>query len=369
MTFYKELGIDTYINAHDTYTDYGGSRMSDQTILAMKEAKEHFVDMKQLQSVLGAKIAKLTHNEGAFISNGAAGALTLTAAVCMVEGDMYKYSLLPEATTVKNEIIVIRCQRNAYDKAIQAAGAKIVEIGDADETLDFELEGKIGEKTAAVFYFLNKNFERASMPLQRVIEIAHSRKIPVVVDAAAQLPPVENLWNITGIGADLVLFSGGKTLAGPQDSGLIVGSQKLIEDCQRFGAPAHGICRGSKTSREAMVGLYVALEQYLALDQASEYQRLEKNALQLGAVMNEIGIPAKLCSSGPVGQSYPRIFGQCQTQNQAQEIAAEMLKRRIYIGTDVRTNQIYISPLNLTDEEVHKVGELLLEVVRKELVR
>ena len=115
MSFFEEYGIRKFINAHDTYTVYGGSRMADNTLQAMREIAKHFVDMEQLQRKLGEKIAKMTHNEGAYITNGAAGALLLSASVCMVRGNMYHYHQLPNTDNVKNEIIVLRAQRNAYD--------------------------------------------------------------------------------------------------------------------------------------------------------------------------------------------------------------------------------------------------------------
>ena len=369
MSFYKELGIDCYINAHDTYTIYGASRMSPRTLSAMKEAAEHFVDINQMQRVLGEKIATMTNNEGAYISNGAAAALTLATAVCMVGNDPYLFSKLPNTVGLKDEIIVIRGQRNGYDKAIEVAGATLVEIGNADETLAYELAGAIHHRTAAVFYFQSMNYERASLPLSDVIDIAHGKGIPVVVDAAAQLPPVENLWKFTQMGADLALFSGGKTLAGPQDSGLILGRAGLITACHQFGAPTHGVCRGSKTSREAMAGLYVALEEYLAMDQEKEYARLEKICLQLEKTMANGGLDTTIVPFGPVGQTYPRVFGQCQSPSQALEIAAKMKAQKIYIGCEKWTNQIYISPLNLRPEEVEIVEKTLGEILREAVNR
>ena len=369
MSFYKRLGIDTYINAHDTYTIYGGSRMPAEALEAMKEAAASFVDIDQMQQILGDKIAEMTNNAGCYITNGAASGITLATAVCMTGDSQYNFSRLPEISAgVPNEVIVMRCQRNGYDTAIRAAGAVIIEIGDADETLEYELEGAINSKTAAVFYFENANFAQASMPLEKVISIAHSKNIPVVVDAAAQIPPVENLWKFTTeMGADLALFSGGKTLCGPQDSGLIVGRTELIASCRKFGAPHHGICRGTKTSREAMAGLFAALERYMSIDPISEYSRLEAIALQLGEVMQHSGFKTELVPFGPVGQAYPRIFGQCKADGQAQRIAAAMKARKIYIGTEHLQNRIYISPLNLTQEEAAHVGVVLGEVLAQEV--
>lgn len=366
MDFFKEHNITPFINAHDTYTIYGGSRMAENTLEAMKEISRHFVDMEQLQRSLGDSIAQMTDNEGAYITNGAAGGLLLAACVCMAEGSMYKYTRLPLSKGMKNEIIVMRAQRNAYDTAIWASGAVKVEIGDADETLEYELEGSINENTAAVFYFLSSLYERGSMDLFRTIEIAHRHHVPVVVDAAAQLPPVENFWNLTKAGADLVIFSGGKTLCGPADSGLILGRKKLIEDCMRFGAPVHGICRFCKTSRENMAGLYMAVKNYLEIDHSQDYLGFMKRNEIVAAYMADANlvVSTKIIEKGPVGQTYPRLFVYLKTGTDGHRIMREMYQRRIYIGYEKSKNALYVSPLNLTEEEADVVGKNLKEVLQ-----
>lgn len=365
MDFFKENGITPFINAHDTYTIYGGSRMAENTLEAMKEISRHFVDMEQLQRSLGNSLARMTGNEGAYITNGAAGALLLAACVCMAEGSMYKYTRLPQSEGMKNEIIVMRSQRNAYDAAIWASGAVKVEIGDADETLAYELEGSINENTAAVFYFFSSLYERGSMELSQTIEIAHRHHIPVVVDAAAQLPPVENLWRFTEEGADLVIFSGGKTLCGPADSGLIVGKKNLIEDCVRFGAPNHGICRFCKSSRESMAGLYMAVKNYLGADHEKNYQNfMKRNEIVAACVPgNGVVMSTEIVDKGPVGQTYPRLFLLLKAQVDGERIVNEMYRRGIYIGFEKSRHALYISPLNLTDEEADIVGKNLKEVL------
>lgn len=366
MDFFKEHEIIPFINAHDTYTIYGGSRMAENTLEAMKEMSGHFVDMEQLQRSLGNALAQMTGNEGAYITNGAAGGLLLAACVCMAEGSMYKYARLPQSEGMKNQIIVMRAQRNAYDTAIWASGAVKVEIGDADETLAYELEGSINENTAAVFYFLSSLYERGSMDLMCTIEIAHKHHVPVVVDAAAQLPPVENLWKLTKEGADLVIFSGGKTLCGPADSGLIVGRKELIEDCVRFGAPSHGICRFCKTSRENMAGLYVAVKNYLESDHKQDQLNFMKKNEIVAAYLEDIPaiINVEIVNRGPVGQTYPRLFLLLKTEVDGQKIVKEMYGRRIYIGFDKCKHALYISPLNLTEEEADLVGRNLKEVLQ-----
>jgi len=363
--FYEKHGITTYINAHDTYTIYGGSKMAAETLEAMRQAAGSFVDTHQMQRALSKKIAKMTRNEAAFFTNGAAGGIILAAAVCMARGDRAAFARLPKSKGLANEIILMRCQRNAYDTNLRTAGARIVEIGDALGTKDWELEAAITEKTAAVFFFAASHFQRAALPLEKVIKIAHMRGVPVIVDAAAQLPPVENFWAYTEAGADLVLFSGGKNIRGPQDSGLILGRSDLIDDCHKFGAPGHGVCRGNKTSREAMAGLFTALEIFMNTDHKAEYEKMKKRALALGDVMVSLGMETELSPHGPVGQFYPLIYGKCTEPGRAKAIAAEMKARRIYIGVDEYENRIWISPLNITDKEADVVAKELRGVVGK----
>lgn len=359
MDVFEALGIKPYINAHDTYTVYGGSRMSAQTLAAMAEISARFVDFAQLQRVVGESIAKMTRNEAAFVTNGAAGAMQLAAAVCMSSGDAYRYMRLPQ-TDGRNRFVVIHAQHNAYDKAIAAAGGERVLVGDADETLEEELRGVIGPDTAAVLYFVNKRCERASMPLENVIRIAHERDVPVIVDAAAQLPPVENLWTFTAMGADMVIFSGGKTLCGPQDSGLIVGKEALIQDCHRFGAPAHGVCRGCKTSREAVVGLWSALCQYLAMDHEENDRRMMAINRRIQAMVKGTDCVTRIVSYGPVGQAYPRLFMDVHSPKRAALIADRMREQGIYIGCDEMDGAVYVSPLNLSMDEADAVGKALV---------
>lgn len=362
--YLKEYGITPYINAHDTITLYGGSRMPEESKEAMDQISRVFVDMDQLQQTLGRHIASVTHNEGAYIANSAAGAIKLCTAVCLARGEESFYKNLPDTKGLPaDEIVVIHAQHNCYDKAIEAAGARLRLVGDADEILPFDLKAAVSERCAAVYYFPASIYRRGSMPLSQVVRIAHEQGVPVVVDAAAQLPPVENLWRFTGEGADLVIFSGGKTLMGPQSSGLIVGKLALIEDCLRFGSPAHGICRDSKVSREGMIGLAAAIDRYLALDQREERKRMSDRVDRLIRAMSESGLYQPYRKEhGSVGQDYPRAFARISPPYTPGDIVSRMKERGIFIGEDRMDCTIYISPLNLTDEECITVGTCLKEI-------
>ena len=233
MSVIEELKITTYINAHDTYTVYGGSRMTARTLKDMRDIAAVFVDMDDLQLRLGKAAAQLTHNEDAFFTNGSAGALTTAAAVCICRDDPFVFSRLPTvAESTPSEIIQLHCQHNAYDKAVEAAGAKILEIGDADETLAYALEGSITQRTAGVFYYASCLYSRGSLPLERVVEIAHRHGIPLVVDSTFATPylirPIE-------YGADIVVHSATKFIGG---HGTAIGG--VIVDSGNFDWKASG---------------------------------------------------------------------------------------------------------------------------------
>lgn len=355
---FKDLGITKYINAHDTYTVYGGSRMDELAIEAMNQIRKHFVDFNELEEKVGKAIAKITDNEDCFITNGAAGALTLTAAVCMCGDNPYYYQQLPTIVDgVKDEFILLKCQRNAYDKSLQATGARIIEVGDADETLDFELEGRINERTAAIVYFENRKYAQGSMPLEDVVRIAKKRNIPVILDVAALLPPKKNLSVFSKMGVDYVIFSGGKSLAGPQDSGLVFASSKNVELMRKFGAPNHGICRGSKVSRESIVALYYAVKIFLARDENVFAEQCLSRIERIRAVFIKHDIPTEIVYYGPVGQAYVRLKAEFGIKERAKAFRESMLAKHIYVGQE--STAIMISPVNVNEEEVSTLLEAI----------
>ncbi len=266
--YYEQLGVRTHINCATTYTRLGGSVMRPEVAQAMADAAGCFVNIFDLQDAVGRRLATLTNNEAAYVSNGAAAGLALTTAACMTGEDLALMSRLPGQTEgMKNEVVVHRVQRNWYDIAIRQVGAKIVEIGHSLETQAWELDAAINERTAAVFYFAGSHLNRNTLPLSYVVERAHARGVPVIVDAAAQLPPVSNLWKFTrDEGADAAIFSGGKGLQGPQNSGLVVGTERIINAVKLNGPPHQRIGRSLKMSKEAMIGLLAAVEVWLETD-------------------------------------------------------------------------------------------------------
>lgn len=272
---YEQLGVRPLINCATTYTRLGGSIMAPHVAQAMADSAGAFVNLFDLQAAVGDKLAQLTHNEAAYVSNGAAAALALATAACITGEDVALMARLPmETDGLKNEVVVHRSQRNWYDIAVRQVGVKLVEIGHTMETAPWELDAAINERTAAVVYFAGVHLNRNTLPLEYVVERAHARGVPVIVDAAAQIPPVSNLWHYTQeLGADLAIFSGGKNLAGPQNSGLAVGKASIVRAMRLNGPPHQRIGRAMKVSKEAMVGLLAAVEHYISLDFDEEFRK------------------------------------------------------------------------------------------------
>jgi L-seryl-tRNA(Ser) seleniumtransferase len=245
----------------------------------MRAAAAAFVDLNALQERVGARIAELTSNPACYVSSGAAAGLTLAVAACVAGEDpaaIAHFLYLPYPEDGKSEVIVHLSQRNGYDYAIRQTGVRLITIGTSQETRAGELEAALSERTACVAYFAGAHFAAAALPLEQVIAIAHARGVPVIVDAAAQIPPIANLWRFTHeLGADLAIFSGGKGLRGPQSAGLILGRADLIAACRLNGSPNHSLGRPMKVGKEELMGMLAAVEWSLAQDEEALLERYE----------------------------------------------------------------------------------------------
>lgn len=304
---YTKLGVRPLINALSTYTRLGGSIMPPEVVDAMEEASRSFVNIEELQIAVGKRIAELTHNEAAYVATGAAAGLVLATAAIIAGKDPQAIKQLPDLTGLKNEVVCHKAHRNGYDHAVRSVGVKMVEIGNDERTDPAEMEAAINENTAFAFWTQGGMSGAGDIPIQQFIEIAHARGIPVLVDAAAQLPPVENLWLFTQMGADLVVFSGGKDLHGPQASGLILGRKELIEACAVNGSPNASIGRPMKVGKEEMVGLLAAVKWYLGLDHKARAAQHERWVAEWTDTLNQIpGVRAERSFPNSAGQPVPR---------------------------------------------------------------
>lgn len=289
MSLYEDLHLKTLINACGTVTRIGGSIMDPAVRQAMVEAGEHFVDMNQLHRAAGRRIAQLVGAEACCITCGADAGLAISAAACMARDNAAYRLRLPDTTGMKNEIIVLKCHRILYDQALLLSGAKLVEVGRTSSALLEEVEHAITERTAAFFYVSEAESLRGSITLSSLSPLLKRHGIPIIVDAAAELPPKSNLTRFHREGADLVVFSGGKQLRGPQSSGLILGRKDLIEACDACCCPNYGIGRCMKIDKETIAGIVKAVELFVAIDEESQKERWSNSSKRMAAIISASG--------------------------------------------------------------------------------
>ena len=265
MGIYEDLGIRPFINAADNYTRFGGSIMWPCAVEAMVEASCQYVNLFEMQTRVGETIAELTGNEAAYVSCGAAGGIALAIAACMAGTDPDKIERLPDTTGMKNEVIVHRCARFYEDIAIQAPGARIVEMGDERGATEEQLAARINDRTAAV---LTLSPWGRMLPIDRIVDVAHAHGVPVLVDAAFSIPPKANFRYFTrDLGVDAIIASGGKAIRGPQTTGLVIGKKSIVEACAAHGNPNRAIGRTMKVGKEELAGIYAAVKYIMERDE------------------------------------------------------------------------------------------------------
>lgn len=282
-SIYERIGVRTIINGRGPTTLTGGSRMEPEVLAAMAEATTSFVDIEELNRAVGQRIAEVTGAEAGLVTCGSAAGMVLAAAACVAGSDPVKIAALPESDGFPNEIVFHRAHRIMYDRMYRVGGGRLVLIGTWEHTDVAELEQAITERTAAVAYHSSQYNGPGALPFEQVVAIAHARGIPVFVDAASTLPPVNHLRVWIERGADLVIYSGGKGIRGPAESGLLAGRADLIDAARANGSPNASVGRGMKVSKETMAGLWVALERFLAHDHDADYRRHFAQASRLMA--------------------------------------------------------------------------------------
>jgi D-glucosaminate-6-phosphate ammonia-lyase len=314
---YDRLGVRKRINAAGLLTRLGGSLMPPEVLEAMTEAAGSFVDIAELQSAASRVIAEATGAEAGLVTTGAAAALTLGTAACLTGLDPTRMDRLPDTRGIPHDVVMCRTHRTGYDHAVRAAGARIVEVGFNDRAAGagvrgvegWELEAAITSETVAIAYAATPADEP---PLAEVVAVAARHGLPVLVDAAAQLPPKTNLRRFVAEGASLVAFSGGKAIRGPQSTGILCGRRDLIAAAllqqldmdiapqtwqppegplarpALVGLPHHGLGRGFKVGKEEIVGLIVALERYVGSDTDAEVAAKERQLAALAARLERV---------------------------------------------------------------------------------
>lgn len=281
--YFQELGLRTFINGRGTLTSLSGCLMPEEVMEAMDYARHHYVELDAIQDKVGEQIAELLGCEYATVSAGAFSAMTLGTAGVLCGMDEEKVSQLPDTSGMKDEIIMPKPPSPiGYVHALTNTGATVIEV----ETLQ-ELEEAITDKTAMLFMF--NAYNGTDIEHEELVAVGKVHGIPTFNDCAADVPPVENLWKYTDMGYDLVAFSGGKGLRGPQSAGLLLGRKDLIE-AARLHAPPRGntIGRGMKVNKEEVLGMLVALELYLEKDHEAEWEQWEAQIQHIRDVVETV---------------------------------------------------------------------------------
>jgi len=361
--------LKTIINASDTYTRIGGSRMSKDVLKAMNEAAEYFVDIVGMSKKICAEIARMTHNEAAFISSGAGACMVLAASALMTKGNPNLASMLPDTSKCEqNEIIVFESQTQItmlpYWRLIKLSGAKLVKISSTIESLC----RTINRRTAGVFYFLADLYEMGLPPLKEIIQLCHDKNVKIIIDAAAQLPPKSNLWYFTrDLGADGIIFSGGKFIKGPQSTGLFLGRSEIADYCYVLSNPNISIGRPYKVGKEEYAGIYEAIKQFVNSDENEVKSIQNKNLDKIEDALKDCTeITIKRVNRGRLGQDAPMLIidlPKGRTGSDCAKFMYEHCDPAIDIGfyqpddPTGKYNQVFINSINLREDELLYIAE------------
>jgi uncharacterized pyridoxal phosphate-dependent enzyme len=269
--YYDKLGVTKVINAAGTYTYITASTMAPAVQAAVAKAAKHPVSLAQLQSAAGEYLARKLRCEAAMVTAGAASAVTLATAACITAGSEAAGSAIPtDMAGLKNEVVIQKAHRYDYDHAMRNCGIRFVDV----ETLP-QYESAINKNTAMCFFY--NAADGGSISREDWIRVAHAHGVPCLNDAAADVPPISNLWNYTQMGFDLVAFSGGKGIRGPQNAGLLLGKKELIAAATKNNSPNDDVVgRGMKVAKEQIVGMVAAIDWFLSQsdeEMEAEYQR------------------------------------------------------------------------------------------------
>ncbi len=279
---YELLGVKPIINAAGTITTLGGSLMPPEVVAAWTAASKHFVPLLELQDRVGEQIAKLLEVEAALVTTGAAGAMLVGTAAAVTWRDHSLIGQLPLPTELGIEVIRQNSHRDCYDQQVRACGVKLVDV----ETLE-DLDRAVNPRTAMMLAY-NFHEPNGKIPNSDWVAAAQRHGIPTLLDAAADVPPRERLREYNKLGFDLVAFSGGKALRGPQDAGLLLGRKDLIEAAKLNTAPRCSIGRGLKVSKEDMVAMWAAVERFMRLDPDDEQREWNRRIDVIVAALKDI---------------------------------------------------------------------------------
>ena len=302
--FFKELDVTPVINAGVTMTFLSGSLMLPEVLEAINSTSHDFANMYELQDKVGGKIAEMLHVEAAMVTSGASCAIVLGTAAAITGTDQSKIKQLPNLPGARPEVIMQKTHRYLFDQAVSTTGAKIVEV-DGPEGM----ETAINSNTVMALFF-NASEKKSSITHEEFVRIAKKHNIPTFIDAAADVPPVENLFKFQKMGFDLVTFSGGKMIHGPQSAGLLLGRKDLITAARLNHSPNEApIGRPMKVNKEEMFGMYAALKAYLEKDHHKEWDDWLQRAKRIGNKLETVStVKTEVVVNPGPANAFPSLF-------------------------------------------------------------
>jgi L-seryl-tRNA(Ser) seleniumtransferase len=301
--YYSKLGVVPFINAAGTFTNMGGSIMPPSVQAAMSRAAHHFVNIEELHRASGEYLARRLQCEGALVTAGAASALTLATAACVTRGNAQAILNIPtDMTGLKNEVILQKLHNNGYNHAIRNCGVRMVEVETAEQ-----YAAAFNERTAMTT-FLNAE-ARGQISREDWVRVAHQHGVPCLIDAAADVPPISNLWNYTHMGFDLVAFSGGKGMRGPQCAGLLLGKKDLIEAARKNDFPyGETVGRGMKVGKEEIIGMVAAVDWFVSQDEQAMIAEFQKRVERIADHLKGISTLQTQIFVPPVANHVPHLL-------------------------------------------------------------
>ena len=368
---YARLGVKPVINAQSWVTSLGGSLMRPEVLDAMNEAATCFVDMVELNRAAGEVVARICGAEAGMVTAGASAAGTIAVAACMTGVDRAKAEQLPDSAGMKDEVVVFWGERNRYDMSFELPGARIVEWGIPGPGAVYQLDAAITDRTCAVAAVFQPLLKRG-LSVSEMCEVAHARGVPVIVDAAAEVPPLSNLTRFINEGADLAFFSGGKGIGGPQNAGLLAGRADLMEaayiNALNLDAPRAGVGRGMKASKESIVGMVVALELLIETGEEALHEGWMTKARYLRDRLAHIpGLRVVIEESSadrhgpqPVVYFEPWWRGPTPAEIRQRLLAGDP---PVHVGTGYYADEINLVMVCLQDGEEVVLAERLLEIL------
>jgi L-seryl-tRNA(Ser) seleniumtransferase len=369
-SLYESIGVTPLVNCRGTFTIITGSLTLPEVKRAMDEASRHYVQMDELMNAVGQRLAELTKAEWGIVTAGCAAALTHATAACLAGANPEKMQRLPSLAGMPSEVIIPRHSRNVYDHAIRMLGVTIVEVDSAEQ-----LESAFGPKTVMAMVMGSPHAESGPLSTERVCKVARAKSVPVIVDAAAEFLTIPNKY--LALGANMVAYSGGKCIRGPQSAGLLLGQKDLLQAAWLNSAPHHAFGRSLKVGKEEIMGMLAAVEMWIKRDHKAEWAQWESWLKYIsGQVTSVPGVTTEILQPEDLSNHAPRLrikWNGAALGITGKEVEDHLLKvrPRIVIGgstgnrPDEMASSVTIMPYMMTPDDHKIAGQALHGVLSK----